>query len=96
MTVLAASGDWGLVTEDPLSGERNVLDGTPNILLNINMFAGVSFSPENVTIVGGADGFGPYQISVTLAQVGVCMCHTLPLGGNRSLGLSRGACCMLH
>ena len=69
MTALAASGDWGKVTESPQSGERNVLDGTANILLNTNLFAAVAFSPQNVSITGGPDGFGPYKVAVQLSQV---------------------------
>ena len=69
MTVLTASGDWGKVTEAPNSGQRSAMENTANILLNTNLFAGVIFSPQNLSILGGDEGFGPYQVQVALAQV---------------------------
>lgn len=74
LTALSASGDWGKVSESPNSGERNVLDGTDNILLNANVFAAVAFEPQNLSITGGTDGFGPFQVSISLSQV----CAWLP------------------
>lgn len=67
--MLAASGDWGKVTENPSSDSRNALDSTPNIILNTNMFGAVVFTPQNLTIAGGAAGFGPYEVQVALARV---------------------------
>lgn len=67
-TVLAASGDWNKVIESPSSGDSDVLGSADNIMLNTNLFAGVVFTPQNLTITGNTDGFGPYHISVSLAQ----------------------------
>ena len=79
--VLTASGVWGAVHEPAESGPFNadVLDGTPAILDNIDMFDALHAVPSMVTVASGAAGFGPRAINITLTQVPLLFsCSALP------------------
>ena len=65
---LTASGDWGLVSEPPQSNDQGVLNNTPNIILNTNLFSAFNFTPQSIAM-GGDGGYGPFTISVSLSQV---------------------------
>ncbi len=69
--MLTASGIWGVVYEPAESGPFNahVLDDSPPILVNIDMFNALRASPESFTVAGGEAGFGPTAINVSLAEV---------------------------
>jgi hypothetical protein len=69
--VMTSSGIWGVVHEPPASGPFNahVLDGSPTILTNIDLFNALSTSPDSLVIAGGSAGFGPYAVNVSLAEV---------------------------
>ncbi|DBA77674.1 TPA: hypothetical protein ACH3X2_008376 [Trebouxia sp. C0005] len=72
-TALMSSSSWGVVHESNASGPLNagVLNYTNNVLVNTAMFHAVNFEPQSIQITGGADGFGPFFVNVTLAQAPV-------------------------
>ena len=65
---MTASGDWGLITEPPQSGEHGVVTASPNILLNANLFAELDLQPQ-VLSLGGPGGYGPFTVLVSLTEV---------------------------
>ena len=69
--VLTASGVWGVVYEPAESGPFNahVLDDSPPILVNVDMFNALRASPDTFTVAGGEAGFGPTAVNVSLAEV---------------------------
>ena len=69
--MLTASGVWGVVHEPQESGPFNagVLDNSPAILNNIDIFDATQATPDMVAIGGGDAGFGPRAINLTLMQV---------------------------
>ncbi|DBB00918.1 TPA: hypothetical protein ACH3X1_000835 [Trebouxia sp. C0004] len=72
-TALMSSGSWGVVHESNASGPLNagVLNYTDDVLVNTAMFHAVNFEPQSIQITGGANGFGPFFVNVTLAQAPV-------------------------
>ena len=69
--MLTASGIWGVVHEPAESGPFNagVLEDSPAILTNIDMFDALHAAPHMITVVGGQAGSGPRAINITLTQV---------------------------
>ena len=69
--MLTASGTWGVVHEPAESGPFNagVLEGSPAILTNIDMFDALHAAPDMITVAGGQAEFGPRAINITLTQV---------------------------
>ena len=69
--MLTASGIWAAVHEPAESGPFNtgVLDDSPAILTNIDMFDALHAAPDMITVAGGQAGFGPRAINLTLTQV---------------------------
>ena len=69
--MLTASGIWGAVHEPAESGPFNagVLEDSPAILTNIDMFDALHAAPDMITVAGGQAGFGPRAINITLTEV---------------------------
>lgn len=69
--MLTASGIWAAVHEPAESGPFNadVLEDSPAILTNIDMFDALHAAPDMITVAGGQAGFGPRAINITLTQV---------------------------
>ena len=97
MGVLEASGIWGVIFEPAESGPFNahVLDDTPPILVNTDMFNALSARPETLTIAGGEAGFGPIAVNISLAEVRprfipLCVRGDIGAGvGHRAVGIQQ-------